>query len=92
MPKIDKYDFKSIINIKFMFKNSKYNQQQSIKKWKKENRESVLQYHKNYNIKNNIPDKVAGYCNCCNNYYKNLCNHLKSFKHLQNNKIYNLSK
>jgi len=80
--KSDPFEFNSIINIKSLFANSKYNTQQNISRWKKEHRTEVLEYHKAYNEENDIYQKLGKFCACCDKYVSNFSKHQKTKKHI----------
>lgn len=82
--KTDKYNFNSIINIKHLFINPIYTQQQSVKNWKKTHRQEVLQYHKQYNTDHDIVSKLGANCDSCNHYYSNISKHRATEKHKKN--------
>lgn len=82
--KSDKYDFNSIINIKWLFSNNKYTINQCCKIWKKEHHHDVLEYHKKYNKEHQVWKKMAGFCDVCHKHYGNISIHKKTKKH-QNN-------
>ena len=80
--KIDKYS--DIINIKFLFRNPKYNAEQATKYWKVKNRDEVLLYHKLYNRNHNVYSKIGGFCPDCNVVTKNYSQHCSTIKNLKN--------
>lgn len=84
MGKKSKIDTSDIINIKWLFKNREYNTEQSKKHWKQENRESILEYHKNYNEEKHVGTKLSGLCLVCGYNYANIRQHEKTKFHKSN--------
>ena len=77
-------DFSDIINIKFLFRNQKYESLQATKRWKIEHHDQVIKYHKKYNKENNVKEQIAGYCEVCHVKTANISQHNKLKKHLRN--------
>ena len=73
--------FEDIISIKWLFRNPKYNQQQSMSFWKRKNRSKILCYHREYNKANEVTKKIAGFCDCCQIQYTNKHQHFIGKKH-----------
>ena len=79
-----KIDTSDIINIRSLFKNTKYNTEQSKKYWKQQHRDDILEYHKNYNTEHKVSAKMAGFCHHCCKQYANLRQHYSSKLHYRN--------
>lgn len=82
---MDKYN--DIENIKWLFRNPKYNQSQSILSWKHKHSEEVKAYHKRYNSDHDIREKIKGFCNVCQKETSNLSQHNQTKKHKKFSRI-----